>query len=249
MRPPLPAFTFLCVLACCSVAQPAMDFLRREVPWGQGVRLEDFGAPPIEVSVRSRQVSFVTVDIADYTRMVPVVVNDSTIYGPSRVVMQPARITRRVERKNGTRDPGGRSDMYLLHIEPESGVQVYFSDEAVGQNLDMLVVGVPRGLRRGDGAQPAEAIDERRNGRIENGGANASAAPIPGLEPTPAAAAKSDGYLSDKLLDWYLRLEEKRERLDPKNTEAVQRFNEEAARYQAEVKRARDFNKTARGLP
>jgi hypothetical protein len=201
---------------------PAMEFMKREIPWGQAVSLELFGGPPIEVAVRSRQVSFVTAEIADFTRMVPVVVNDSTIYGPSRVVMQPTRETRRVEKKNGVPIPGGRSDMFLLYIEPTTGVQVYFADEAAAQNMDVLVFGVPRGTEHA--AEPE---------------------PDPELAPTVAAQAaakrapKSDGYLSDKLLDWYLRLEERRERLNLNDPEAVQLFNESAELYHAEVKRER----------
>jgi hypothetical protein len=196
-------------------------FVRREVPWGQSVNMEEFGGPRVEVSVRSRQINFVSVDIADFTRMIPVLVNDATIYGPSRVVMQPSRETRRIERKNGAQAPGGRSDMYLLHVDPVSGTQVYFSDEAAGQNRDVLIIGTPR---------EAPGLAERFRPR-----------PPKPEKPAPRSRLHADGYLSDKLLDWYLRLEAKRDRLDLKDTAAVQRFNEEAARYQAELQRARAF--------
>jgi hypothetical protein len=193
-------------------------FVAREVPWGEPIRMEEFGGPPVEIAVRSRQIHFVSVEIADYTRMVPVLVNDATIYGPSRVVMQPTRQTRRVEKKNGARAPGGRSDMYLLYVEPESGVQVYFSDETVGQNRDKLLIAVPSGAN----VPPRVAFRPPAP-------ASLNAAP----------AGKPDGYLSDKLLDWYLRITAKRDRLDLNDSEAVLRFNEEAARYHEEVKRER----------
>ena len=215
----------LCALAVRSFARPAMEFHSREVPWGEPIRLEEFGGPPVEVAVRSRQINFVSIEIADYARMVPVLVNDATIYGPSRVVMQPTRQTRRVEKKNGIRPPVGRSDMYLLFVEPETGVQLYFSDEPAGQNRDTLVIAVPNGAK-----QPPPV---------------AFRPPAPAPE-KPAPAPNADGYLSDKLLEWYLRLAEKRERLDLKDQEAVLRFNEEAARYQAEVKRARLYNASNR---
>ena len=200
----------------------AVEFLKREVPWGRPVSMEQFGGPPIELSMRSRQVSFVTFETADYTRMVPVVVNDSTIYGPSRVSMQPTRETRRVEKKNGVPIPGGRGDMYLLYIEPTSGVQVYFADEAAGQNLDVLVFGVPKGPEPVAETQPDPEL-----------GAKVAAQPAADRKP------KSDGYLSDKLLDWYLRLEERRERLNVNDSEAVRLFNESVALYHAEVKAER----------
>lgn len=218
------AFFLACALLPQTFARAGMEFIRRELPWGHPISLEAWGGPPIEVSIRSRQVSFVTVEIADFTRMVPVLVNDATIYGPSRVVMQPTRATRRVEKKNGTPVPGGRSDMFLLYSEPSTGVQVFFSDEAGGQNRDVVVIGVPRGSSSATSATPALRFRP---------------------EP-PAPRARNDGYLSDKLLDWYLRLSEKRERLDLNDRDAVQRFNDEAARYHAEVKRARLYNAASR---
>lgn len=196
------------------VAAEALRFVRREVAWGEPVSLVEFGGPAVEVAVRSRQVSFVSVDIADFTRMVPVLVNDATIYGPSRVVMQPTRATRRIEKKDGVPVPGGRAEMFLLYLEPRSGIEVYFSDEATAQNRDVLVIGVPHTRKRAPERLPA---------------------PRPREEP----ARKADGYLSDKLLEWYLRLEEKRQRLNVNDVEAVRLFNEEAARYHEEVKRER----------
>lgn len=218
MRHVLFVLVFFLSICAESFAQDAgpMRFIRREIPWGQPVPLQVFGAPEIEVSIRSRQMSFVSVDIADYTKMVPVLINDTTINGPSRVVMQPTRETRRVEKKHGVPVPGGRSDMFLLYIEPTSGVQVYFSDEAGGQNRDVLVVGVPEETQ-----QEPEAVKEE------------PASPSLKSERTP------DGYLSDTLLDWYLRLEDKRQKLNLNDPEALRLFNEEAARYHAEVKRAR----------
>ncbi len=201
---------------------PVMEFIKREVPWGRAISMETFGGPAIEVAVRSRQVSFVTVEVADYTRMVPVVVNDSTIYGPSRVVMQPTREMRRVEKKNGVSIPGGRADMYLLYIEPTTRVQIYYADEASAQNMDVLVVGVPKTPRAAAEVEPDPEL-----------------APAVAAQPAAESAAKRDGYLSDKLLDWYLRLEDRRERLNVNDPEAVQLFNESVALYHAEVKRER----------
>ena len=118
--------------------------------------------------------------------------------------------------------------MYLLYVEPTTGVQVYFSDEAGGQNRDVLMFGLQNGIE----AAP-------------NAASNQDPAPPLPAEPestpkTDERSAKADGYLSDKLLDWYLRLAEKRERLNVKDQEAVRLFNEEAARYQAEVRMERN---------
>ena len=201
---------------------PVMEFIKREVPWGRAISMETFGGPAIEVAVKSRQVSFVTVEIADYTRMVPVVVNDSTIYGPSRVVMQPTRETRRVEKNKGVPIPGGRADMFLLYIEPTTGVHVYFADEASAQNMDVLVVAVPRHSENAAETDPDPEL-----------------APKVAAQPAAEPKAKSDGYLSDKLLNWYLRLEERRERLNVNDPEAVRLFNESVALYHAEVKAER----------
>lgn len=170
-------FLSVCVESFAQSASP-MRFVRREIPWGQPVPLQVFGAPEIEVSIRSRQMSFVSVDIADYTKMVPVLVNDATINGPSRVVMQPTRETRRIEKKHGVPVPGGRSDMFLLYIEPTTGVHVYFSDEAGGQNRDVLIVGVPE-----EAQQEPEATAEES------------------ASPAPKSERKPDGYLSDTLLE------------------------------------------------
>jgi hypothetical protein len=210
-------------VSCLSNATQAAELVRRDVPWGQPVNLAEFGGPRIEVLVRSRQMSFVSVDVADYTQMVPVVVNDYSLNGPSRVVMQPTRENRRIEKKDGVAFPGSRSSMYLLYREPQSGIHVFFLDEAAGQNRDFLVIGVP----------PSPPREQHRA---------ADAPPVAGKSPaTPAPTPRrNDGYLSDELLDWYLKLQEARDALDLNDTKAVARFNEDAARYHAAVKKERE---------
>lgn len=198
----------------------SMHFIRREMAWGQPAQLQEFDAPPINVTVRSRQISFISVEIADYTRMVPVVTQDPT-YGTSRVVMQPTREVRRVEKKNGVRIPGERADMFLLYIEPQSGIHVYFADETAGQNKDVLILAIPETKQEPHAAHEAKAEET----------------PEP-----PKPARPSDGYLSNELLDWYVRLADQRANLDPKDQAAIQRFNDEAARYQEALRRARAGN-------
>jgi hypothetical protein len=210
-------------VSCLANANQAGELIRRDVPWGQPVNLAEFGGPRIEVLVRSRQMTFVSVDVADYTQMVPVVVNDYSIYGPNRVVMQPARENRRIEKKDGVAFPGSRSSMYLLYREPQSGIHVFFLDEAAGQNRDFLVVGIP----------PSPPREQRP---IEDAPPVAAKSPaVPAQSP-----GRNDGYLSDDLLDWYLKLQETRDALDLNDTKAVARFNEEAARYHAAVKKERE---------
>jgi hypothetical protein len=106
--------------------------------------------------------------------------------------------------------------MYLVYIEPRSGTQLYFADETAGQNLDVIFLGTP---------------------------APQTQSPAP---PEPAASPRAqharpyaDGYLSDELLAWYLRLAKARDSLDLNDAGAVERFNAEVARYHAELKRAR----------
>lgn len=241
MRPLPLAALFLLAQLLSATAEP-FRFERREIPWGEPISMEEFGGPAVELSIRSRQISFVTVELADFTRMLPVLVNDATIYGPSRVVMQPARETRRVEKKNGTPVPGGRGDMYLLHIDSESGTHVYFADEAAGQNLDVIVIGVPQNAP----ASPRRNAATAR--RMEPGEDDLS---LPADREPPAKTEKpratktqpsqpaNDGYLSDHLLDWYLRLEKWRDVLNTNDPAAVARFNKEAAHYQSALKRAR----------
>ena len=200
----------------------AGELIRRDVPWGRPVNLAEFGGPRIEVLIRSRQITFVSVDVADYTQMVPVVVNDYSLYGPSRVVMQPTRETRRIEKKDGVTFPGSRSSMYLLYREPQTGIQVFFLDEAAGQNRDPLVIGVP----------PSPTAEQEPKIDAPPTAENATASP-------PKSTKRNDGYLSDELLDWYLKLQDARVALDLNDVKAVARFNEEAARYHAAVVKER----------
>ena len=194
------------------------ELIRREVPWGRAISLEEFGAPRIEIAVKTRQISYVAVEIADYTQMVPVVVGDTYSAFGQRVTMQPARELRRIEKKDGVRFPGSRSDMYFLFREPMSGVEVYFLDEAAGQNKDFLVVAVP--------PHPAPP------------GAAPAAEPEPIAEAPLRTRAKID-ILSPELLEWYSHLQEARLALDLKDPAAVKEFNAEAARYHAAVRKAR----------
>ena len=208
-------------IPCFAAENEDGKLIRRDVPWGQPVNLAEFDGPRIEVLVRSRQMTFVSVDVADYTEMVPVVVNDS-FYGPSRVVMQPTRESRRIEKKYGIAFPGSRSSMYLLYREPQSGIRVFFLDEVAGQNRDSLVIGIP----------PAPVSEPNPKADAPPATENVSAS-------APKSTKRNDGYLSDELLDWYLKLQDARTALDLSDVKAVARFNEEAALYHSAVAKER----------
>ena len=136
--------------------------------------------------------------------------------------MQPTRESRRIDKKHGVAFPGSRSSMFLLYREPQSGIHVYFLEEAVGQNRDALVVRVP----------PAPIPEPNLKVDPPSPAENAS-------RKAPNSAKRNDGYLSDELLDWYLKLQYARDALDLKDVKAVARFNEEAARYHAAVGKER----------
>jgi hypothetical protein len=211
----------------------AGELIRRDVPWGQAVNLADYGGTPMEVAVRSREMTFISIETADYTRMVPVVVNDYSIYGSNRVVMKPTRGSRRVEKKDGVAFPGSRSSMFLLYRDEPSGIEVFFLDETAGQNRDSLVIRRPARAAKDSALPPIDSPQPGNERRV--------AEEPPAMAPT--AATRNDGYLSDELLDWYLRLQDARDALDLKDPKAVARFNEEAARYHEAVKKERGLGK------
>ena len=215
------------ILAVVGADDP--ELIRREVPWGETVRLKDFGGPDISLAVQGREMSYVSVVIADFTRLIPVArtniqgveVNNAnataTVYGSSSVDLVPTRNSVRVEKKGGIPLAGSRSELYLLYAEPASGIKVYFLDEIAHQNTDLLVVSVLKAAKRPDLA-PAPAK-------------------MPG-EHSPNAEANL-GVVSPELLKWYFSLQQERQALDVSKAESVKQFNAHAAAYHAALKRAR----------
>src|SRR5262245_30958905 len=138
----LPICAFLFTVALAGQASAADELLTREIPWGQGVRLAEFGGPDLEVCVRTREMTHVVAEIIDYMRLVPVARANLQGYVDTRMV--PMKTTLRVEKKHGTPVPGGRHEMYLLFHEPETGIRVFFLDSIARQNHDNVVIALPK---------------------------------------------------------------------------------------------------------
>ena len=235
--PRFPMKTLLCTLLfltpLVSAKETTVELLTREVPWGEGVRIAEFGGPDLEIFVRAREMTHVVAEVVDYTRLVPVARANiqGVIVDPARntaavianpdAKMVPMKTTVRVEKKRGTPFPGGRYEMYLLFQEPESGIAIYFLDSIARQNHDNVVIALPK--------------TPRLTGRE-----------IPRGEDPPAAASP----LLPELADWYRRLLEERRTLDTADAAAVERFNQHAADYHSALEKtraARDALKLAPG--
>ncbi len=137
-------------------AADSPEIVHREVPFGKSINLQEFGGPNIEVSVRTREMSYVSADIIDHTQVVPVArtniqgvtvnnfSNTATVRGTNQVLLLPSRVSRRVEKKNGTRIPGINSDLFLLFEHRETGLKIYFFDAISRMNHDSVVISVPK---------------------------------------------------------------------------------------------------------
>lgn len=227
----------VCALAA-TAGEPNVQYIRKEVEWGKPINLESFGCPHIEVFVRNREMSYVSVGTADFTRMVPIARTNiqsvevdnfngvATVYGNTSMNMQPTKNTRNIEKKNGTAFPGSNSTMYLLYREPSTGVGVYFLDAISSQNHDSVVVAIPKPAP----PPPTPQI---------------SIAPLlpPPSTPAPSAPApnkpKEGQPISPELFTRYVALQKEREALDISNPDAVAEFNLHAAAYHEALKKAR----------
>lgn len=223
---------FLCSLfltVACSFHVAAQEFLTREVPWGQGVRLAEFGGPDLEVCVRAREMTHVVAEIVDYTRLIPVARANiqGVIVDPGRNAaavianpdarMVPMKTTLRVEKKHGTPFQGGHHEMYLLFREPETGIAVYFLDSIARQNHDNVVISLPR------------------------------QAPL--AEKEMLSNANTASPFIPELADWYRRLLDERRILDTTDPAAVARFNQHAADYHSALEKTRAAREALRGAP
>lgn len=157
----VPAGLMIGVLAVFGVAgavagEPTHTFVRKQIARGQPLELRAFGGPDRAVYIRARQMSFVTVEIVDLSRKVPVVcegLRETVIDGAGtaylgsrqdRIVWVSPKETVRVEKKGGEFFPGTNSRMYQVFADDATGVRVYFLDAIAAQNQDLLVVAVPR---------------------------------------------------------------------------------------------------------
>ena len=217
--------------------EPNVQYIRKEVEWGKPINLESFGCPHIEFSVRNREMSYVSVGTADFTRMVPIARTNirsvevdnlngvATVYGNTSMNMQPTQNTRNIEKKKGTTFPGSNSTMYLLYREPSTGVGVYFLDALSRQNHDSIVIAIPKPESP---ATPQISL--------------LPLLPPPSTSmPTTLAPNKSmEGQpISPELFARYIALQKEREALDISNPEAVTEFNIHAATYHEALKKAR----------
>lgn len=223
--------TLLLLLPTLALGQAAThDFVTREVEWGKGVALAEFGGPDLEVGVRAREMTHVVAEITDYTRLVPIAranvqgfvvnpgTNTATVIANPDAKMVPMKTQLRVEKRGGVPFPNSNKEMYLLFQEPESGLAVYFLDAIARQNHDQVVIAIPKPA----GDNTASPL------RMQ----------VPG----------SSSPLIPELKDWYQRLLAERRTLDTTDAVAVARFNQHAADYHsalAKMRAAREALKLA----
>ena len=132
---------FLVAAVSAMASDVKVHYVRKDLEWGKQINLQDFGGPHIEVSVTAREMTFVTVKAADFTKMVSAVrYNTTNGYQNRTVVTVPTRDTQNIQKHNGKTYPGSNSTMYLLYHEPTSGTDVYFLDVISRQNHDTLVI-------------------------------------------------------------------------------------------------------------
>jgi len=233
----LHVLAILIVASSATAKDDNTQFITKEIEFTKPLNLADFGGPHIEVLVRGREMTFVSVQTADYTQMVPIARtniqsvevnnfnNTATVYGTTSSDLQPTKRTRGVKKERGVPGPDGRNDMYLLFHEPKTGIKVYFLDAIARMNHDKLVVAVPKPAPPPTLPQPfLPALPP-------------PAAPTP---TTPAPTKRTDGFpISPELFAWYVRLQKERESLDTSDPEAVALFNRHAADYHEALKKAR----------
>ena len=228
------AILFLALSA--TAKDDSTQFITREIGWTKPLNLADFGGPHIEVFVRSREMTFVSVLTADYTQMVSIAhtniqtvevnnyTNTATVYGTTSSYLRPTKQTRGVKKDEGIPGPGGRNEMYLLYQDPTTGIKVYFLDTISSMNHDTLVVAVPK-------PAPPPSLPQ-----------SFPPAPPPPSTPTPTTPIpnkRAEGLpISPELFAWYVRLQQERESLDTSNPEAVALFNRHAADYHDALKKA-----------
>jgi len=186
--------------------------------------------------MKNREMSYVGIEIIDYTNMVPVARtnisgvtvdnfnNTATVYGSTDATMVPTRTSIRVEKRNTVNYSATNHDMFLAYEDPSSRIRVYFLDSIARQNFDNFVIAIPREDRLSTPpATPSIPIS--------------TPAPVPH---TPVLSTPSvSPYLSPALASWYTRLQSERRLLDLSDHQAVERFNEHAAQYQDALKKAR----------
>ena len=231
-----PVLAILIVASSAIAKDDNTQFITKEIEFTKSLNLADFGGPHIEVMVRGREMTFVSVQTADYTQMVPIARtniqsvevnnfnNTATVYGTTSSDLQPTKRTRGVKKERGIPSPDGRNEMYLLFQEPKTGIKVYFLDAISRMNHDNLVVAIPK-------PAPPTTIPQSFPPTIP-----LPANPAPA---TPAPTKQTDGLpISPELFAWYVRLQKERETLDTSDPEAVALFNSHAADYHTALKKA-----------
>ncbi len=230
--------TILCLLllltSLAAAEEVTRELVQREIEWGRGVALAEFGGPDLEVAVKAREMTHVVAEVLDYTRLVPVAranvhgvivdprTNTAQVIANPDAKMVPMKTALRVEKKGGVRFPGSNHEMYLLFREPESGVAVYFLDAVARQNHDQVVIAIPK----------AAAGTNEKSLRLSTPGSASAVIP--------------------ELTDWHQRLLDERRTLDTTDPVAVARFNQHAADYHAALQKmraAREAMQRAPGAP
>jgi len=221
---------FFLLLTCVAKAVDAQDaqpsLVKVDVDRNKScLRLSDYGGPRIEIRMRNREMSYVAIDIVDYTRMIRMTDSQNSIPSPDSITEVPTRYTKNVDKRNGINYPPSNHDMYLLFEEPKSGAKVYYLDDIAPQNCDSFVVSMPA-----RGATHKNGLAGRHPGT-----------PPPKSEASAesSTAPAAPQFLSNELAAWYGRLGREREALDVNNAQAVEAYNKHAAEYRGALAKAR----------
>lgn len=205
-------------------ATEGYTFTRHDIPNGESIKLLEFGGSEIALAIRAAEMTYVLVDVADFTRLVPISRPIFSGARTSEIIMVPIRSSHRIEKKNGTPFPGHSSDMYLLYEDRRTRIRVYFLDAIPPINHRSIVIAVPSQF-----PLPPENIEDE---------------PPAESNQEPSAESTQEppvGFVSRELHAWYLKLQRSRQALDTADAAAVAKFNKQAAAYHKALKQAREF--------
>jgi hypothetical protein len=125
-------------VVCLAHGQDPSQWIRRELPFGRGVNLQEFGGPNKTVIVRRREMSTIQATVIDYTRTIPK--SFINVNGYAETVFVNPKEYLNVPKENGVRVDNRVSEAYLVFQDEESGVRVYFHDSVGAQNKYTLLI-------------------------------------------------------------------------------------------------------------
>lgn len=119
-----------------------MHWIQQQLEFSQPLKIAAFKGPRIELSILQREISFIQVRLLNYDKLTSVTRKNANGYFEKIKVATQTDV--RVEKKNPMKNPLGKSDLYLIYQDPESGITVYFADEIAPANHDAIVLLLPK---------------------------------------------------------------------------------------------------------